>query len=122
VKTGDIITVTVSSGPETVKVPPMIGQTQDQAQSTLTNAGLTLGNVDNEFSDRPEGTVINSDPEVGTPVGPKSPVNLVISRGPEPTPTPTATPTPTPEPTPTPTPAPTATPAPPTPTPTPTTP
>ncbi len=120
VKTGDIITVTVSSGPETVKVPPMIGQTQDQAQSTLTNAGLSLGTVGREFSEEPEGTVIDSSPPAGQDAAPGSPVNLVVSKGPEPTPTPTATPTPTPEPTPTPTPAPTATPAPATPAPTPT--
>jgi beta-lactam-binding protein with PASTA domain len=100
----------------------MIGQTLDQAQSTLTNAGLSLGTVGREFSEEPEGTVIDSSPPAGQDAAPGSPVNLVVSNGPEPTPTPTATPTPTPEPTPTPTPAPTATPAPPTPTPSPTTP
>jgi serine/threonine-protein kinase len=102
VSEGDRITVYVSGGEETVAVPALIGQTRNEANITLTQAGLRLGNVEEEFSDRVEGTVIRSNPTAGTEVPLDSQVDLVLSRGPEPTPTPAPTPPPTPPPTPTP--------------------
>jgi serine/threonine-protein kinase len=107
VSEGDTITVFVSGGEETVPVPGLIGQTRNEANITLTQAGLRLGNVEEEFSDRPVGTVIRSDPAAGIEVPLDSQVDLVLSRGPEPTPTPAPTPPPTPTPPPpTPTPEP----------------
>jgi serine/threonine-protein kinase len=108
VSEGDTIRVYVSGGEETVAVPALIGQTRQEANITLTQAGLRLGNVQEEFSDRPEGTVIRTNPAAGVEVPLDSQVDIVLSRGPEPTPTPvpTSPPTPTPPP-PTPTPAPT---------------
>jgi eukaryotic-like serine/threonine-protein kinase len=111
VREGDRITVFVSTGEETVEVPTLVGQTRNEANITLTQADLRLGAVDDEFSDRPEGTVIRSNPAAGTTVDTGSQVDIVLSRGPEPTPTPPPTPPPTPTPPPpTPTPAPTPTP------------
>jgi serine/threonine-protein kinase len=107
VREGDEITVFVSSGEETVPVPSLIGQTRNEANITLTQAGLRLGNVEEEFSDRPVGTVIRSNPTAGTEVPLDEQVDLVLSRGPEPTPTPAPTPPPTPTPPP-PTPEPTS--------------
>jgi serine/threonine protein kinase len=110
VSEGDTITVFVSTGQETTEVPVLVGQTSAQAQAVLASADLVLGAVDDEFSDRPEGTVIRSDPAAGTTVDVGSQVDLVLSRGPQPTPTPAPTPPPTPTPpppTPPPTPAPT---------------
>jgi serine/threonine-protein kinase len=108
VREGDTITVFVSSGEETVPVPSLNGQTRNEANITLTQAGLRLGNVEEEFSDNvPEGTVIRSSPAAGIEVPLDSQVDLVLSRGPEPTPTPAPTPPPTPTPPPpTPTPEP----------------
>jgi eukaryotic-like serine/threonine-protein kinase len=114
---GSSVTVFVSSGEETVAVPRLRGQTEEQARATLESAQLQLGAISREFDpDVPEGAVIRSDPAEGVerPVGDQ--VDLVISRGPEPTPTPSPTPVPTPTPTPVPTPTPTLVP---TPTPTP---
>jgi serine/threonine-protein kinase len=106
VREGDTITVYVSGGEETTQVPALVGQTRNEANITLTQAGLRLGSVEEEFSDLPEGTVIRSDPAQGTDVPLDSQVNLVLSRGPEPTPTPAPTPPPTPTPVPpTPTPS-----------------
>lgn len=108
VREGDTITVFVSGGEETVAVPALVGQTRNEANITLTQAGLRLGSVEEEFSDRPAGTVIRSSPATGTEVPLDSQVDLVLSRGPEPTPTPAPTPPPTPTPPPpTPTPEPT---------------
>ena len=112
---GDSIVFTVSSGPETVPVPRLIGQTEQQAVDTLRSVGLEVGSVSHEASAQPEGRVIASDPGEGIDVPAGSQIDLVISNGPTPEP---ATPTPVPA-TPTPVP-PTPTPVPPTPTPAPT--
>jgi eukaryotic-like serine/threonine-protein kinase len=111
VSRGDSIVFTVSSGPETVPVPRLIGQTEAQAIATLHAVGLEEGNVTHRPDAAPEGRVISSDPGEGIDVPGGSQVDLVLSSGPTPKPA-----TPTPEP-PTPTPAPpTPTPAAPTPT------
>jgi serine/threonine-protein kinase len=118
VSEGETVTFTVSSGEDTVPVPNLIGQTEDQAVATLSAAGLNLGQVDSEFSDaQPQGRVIRSTPGAGVDWPRGDQVDIVLSRGPAPTPTPEP-PTPTPQPA-TPTPAP-PTPAPATPTPAPT--
>lgn len=112
---GDSVDILVSSGADTVQVPNLVGQTEDQAQTTLQARGLELGSVTREpSSDQPDGRVLRSNPVAGVdwPVGDQ--VDIVLSSGPtpSPTPSPTPTPTPTPVPTPTPTPVPTDTPAP----------
>ena len=107
---GESIVFTVSSGPETVPVPRLIGQTEQQAVDTLRAVGLEVGNVTHRPDAAPEGRVISSDPGEGIDVPSGSQVDLVLSSGPTPepaTPTPQpATPTPVP-PTPTPVPTPT---------------
>ena len=107
VSEGDEITFTVSSGVETVPVPGLIGQTEDQAIATLHSVGLEIGNVSSEPDASPEGRVIQSNPGQGIEVPIGDQVDIVLSRGPTPEP---ATPTPQPA---------TPTPAPPTPSPTP---
>jgi eukaryotic-like serine/threonine-protein kinase len=114
VSSGDSIVFTVSSGPDTVAVPRLIGQTEQQAVDTLRAAGLEVGSVSHEPNAAQEGRVIASNPGEGIDVAKGSQVDLVLSSGPTPEP---ATPTPAPA-TPTPVP-PTPTPAPATPTPTP---
>jgi hypothetical protein len=97
---GGTVKVWVSSGTEQVAVPNLFGQTRTEANSTLTTAGLVLGRVDEEPSDRPQGTVISSQPTAGVKVGKGSQVDIVLSSGPTPSPTPSPTPVPTPSPTP----------------------
>jgi hypothetical protein len=111
VSPGNEITFTVSSGPSTVPVPRLIGQTEDQAIATLESVGLQEGNVTHEANAAPEGRVIATDPLEGVDWPAGGQVDLVLSSGPTPapaTPTPApATPTPppvTPPPSPTPTP------------------
>jgi serine/threonine-protein kinase len=107
VSSGDSIVFTVSSGPKTVPVPRLIGQTEQQAIDTLRSVGLEVGNVSHEANAAPEGRVIATDPSEGVDWPEGGQVDLVLSSGPTPPP---ATPTPQP---------PTPTPVPPTPTPTP---
>jgi serine/threonine protein kinase len=96
VKRGDTITVHVSSGQEKVKVPSLIGQTREEARSTLVAAGLTLGSVSQENSAAEAGTVIRTDPAAGVDWPKGGQVNIVLSLGPTPSPTPSPTPVATP--------------------------
>jgi len=78
------VEVFVSSGPEEFPVPPVVGQTREEAERLITEAGLTVGQVtqraDANFA---EGIVIEQSPSVGVRVGAGAPVNLVVSTGPE---------------------------------------
>jgi beta-lactam-binding protein with PASTA domain len=64
---GSTVTVTVSSGPPTVLVPNVFGDTVSQATTVLQNAGL---NVD-QVNGNPNGTVRSTNPAIGStvPVG-----------------------------------------------------
>jgi serine/threonine-protein kinase len=84
VEEGSVVEVYISSGPEEVPVPPVIGETRAEAERLITEAGLTVGRVteraDATFA---EGIVIEQDPSQGVRVGIEAPVNLVVSTGPE---------------------------------------
>ncbi len=67
-----------------VPVPSIIGQTQADATTTLTAAGLSLAISEQQFSESaPKDTVISSDPEPGGQVAEGGTVDAVISKGPE---------------------------------------
>jgi serine/threonine-protein kinase len=81
---GDTITLTVSAGPRQVPVPDLVGRTEEEARSTLDDAGLQLGEVTEEQSDDvEEGLVISQAPEAGEEVNARSRVDIVVSAGPE---------------------------------------
>jgi serine/threonine-protein kinase len=81
---GSTVEVFVSQGPEEFAVPPLVGQTLDDARSMLEEAGLTLGTVtERPDPDRAEGIVIEQNPAAGVEVGSGAPVNVVVSSGPE---------------------------------------
>jgi serine/threonine-protein kinase len=107
VHAGQTVHIVVSSGTEQVLVPVLIGQTRDEANTTLQAAGLVLGGVSSAPSDHPAGEVISTFPTAGTSVGKGSQVDLTLSSGPTPSPSPSPTPVPTPTPAPTDTPPPT---------------
>ena len=66
-----------------VEVPTVVGLTQQEAQRAVTTAGLTVGTVTKAVSTTiPEGGVISSTPNAGTPVNPGSVVALQVSSGP----------------------------------------
>jgi serine/threonine-protein kinase len=77
------ITVYVSSGKNTVKVPgTLIGLTESEATAALMEAKLTLGSITQANSATiPAGTVIETDPVANADVAEGSVVNLVISNG-----------------------------------------
>ncbi|MFF9620779.1 Stk1 family PASTA domain-containing Ser/Thr kinase [Streptomyces griseosporeus] len=76
------VTLTVSRGPETVKVPDLQGYRLDKARSVLKDSGLEPGMVTREFSeDVPKGFVIDSDPPAGTERHADSAIALTVSKG-----------------------------------------
>ncbi|WP_340380688.1 Stk1 family PASTA domain-containing Ser/Thr kinase [Streptomyces sp. SS7] len=78
----DSVTLTVSDGPQTVKVPDVTGSRLDKAKGLLTSDGLEPGQVTEEFSDDViKGFVISTSPEAGTERRAGSAVSIVVSKG-----------------------------------------
>jgi len=76
------VTLTVSKGPQTVRVPAVAGRTLATARQELKDAGLVAGTVSKAFSDDvPNGQVISTDPAGGTDHAPETPVAITVSRG-----------------------------------------
>ncbi len=86
---GSRVTVLVSTGPGQITVPDVVGQDQATALRQLLAAGFKAENINfgRDFSDeRPEGTVIQSEPAAGTSVKKGSTISVIISAGPQPPP------------------------------------
>ncbi len=82
IRKNDSVTLTVSDGPQTVRVPDVTGLTQAEALKGLTAAGLEPGVVTSEFDGSvAKGTVIRTTPAVGTSRRAGSAVALVVSKG-----------------------------------------
>jgi serine/threonine-protein kinase len=96
VRPGFGVTLTVSSGPETVGVPDLICQDFDSAQAEVESAGLDFVPTGTRTTDEcPPGTVAEQNPAPGTEVERGS--NVRVKEAVAPVPTPTITlPTPTP--------------------------
>ncbi|MFF7380108.1 Stk1 family PASTA domain-containing Ser/Thr kinase [Streptomyces massasporeus] len=82
IRGNDAVGITVSDGPETVRVPALAGRQLDKARSLLKEDGLEPGMVTREFSeDVPRGSVITARPADGTKVRAGTGVALVVSKG-----------------------------------------
>lgn len=91
VNKGSTVTLTVSSGPNSVTVPSVAGLSQTNAANVLGNRGLTLNGTTPQASTQYQaGVVIGSEPGAGAPVPPNSGVTLIVSTGPPPTTTTTS--------------------------------
>jgi eukaryotic-like serine/threonine-protein kinase len=75
------VDLTVSKGKETVPVPSVLGKSQADAVSTLTNAGL-VARVFSVPSSKPVDTVTGQDPQPGNTVVKGSKVRVNVSSGP----------------------------------------
>src|SRR6202023_2744786 len=81
---GSPVNLIISSGPQMVTVPNVEGLTQDAATTAITAAKLAGGTVTQQTSNTvATGKAISQDPASGSSVAPGSPVNLVISSGPQ---------------------------------------
>ncbi|MFF4654217.1 Stk1 family PASTA domain-containing Ser/Thr kinase [Streptomyces sp. NPDC001381] len=78
----DSVTLTVSNGPQTVKVPDLTGSRLDKAKELLKSDGLEPGLVTEEFSsDVIKGFVVSTSPEAGVERRAGSAVAIVVSKG-----------------------------------------
>ncbi|WKR21943.1 Stk1 family PASTA domain-containing Ser/Thr kinase [Actinomyces israelii] len=76
------VTAVVSRGVEQKKVPDVAGKTQDEATKAITDAGLTVGPITQEYSGTVEsGRVVSTDPKAGTSINHSSAVAIAVSRG-----------------------------------------
>jgi len=84
IEKGTLVTVTVSSGPELVAVPNVVGQPQDSAKAALQSAGFNVV-VKQQTDDKvPTGNVISVSPAVGTKLAKDATVTMTVSSGPPP--------------------------------------
>lgn len=82
IRDNDPVTLTLSDGPETVKVPDLEGYRLDKARAVLKQSGLEPGMVTRAFSqDVPKGFVISSDPAGGIERRAGSAIALTVSKG-----------------------------------------
>jgi eukaryotic-like serine/threonine-protein kinase len=69
-------------GPEQVAVPDVVGADQAAATSALQRAGFTTQTKRQSSGERPEGTVIKTDPAAGAKADKGSSVTMTVSSGP----------------------------------------
>ncbi|HIW92713.1 MAG TPA: Stk1 family PASTA domain-containing Ser/Thr kinase [Candidatus Corynebacterium avicola] len=80
VDTGTEVTIQLSKGAEPVTVPDVSGMSEDQARRAIERAGLTVGEVTENFDEDVDGgDAIGTDVDAGKEIPGKSPVTLVLS-------------------------------------------
>ena len=85
VRKGRLILVTVSRGEEPIRMVDFSELTLDQARTIINRHGMRLGQIAEQYHDRvPKGYVCGQYPEAGETFRRSDPINLVISRGPQP--------------------------------------
>jgi len=79
------VIIVVSTGPATLVVPDVVGQSAGAASATLTAAGFKVSEVDQASATVAAGKVISTNPDAGIGVAPGSKITIVVSTGPAPT-------------------------------------
>ncbi|MBQ6361634.1 MAG: Stk1 family PASTA domain-containing Ser/Thr kinase [Lachnospiraceae bacterium] len=80
------VSFTVSSGSEQVEVPNLIYMSLSEAKSALSEAGLDVGDVDEDYSEESDrDVVISQSKKGGSKVKKGSSIDIVIGKGPKPT-------------------------------------
>jgi serine/threonine-protein kinase len=76
------VALVIGGGPNTIALPDVIGRPQADAISRLTGAGFT-GSISTDQVDslEPEGTVVQTDPAVGSQAAPDVAIRLSVSTG-----------------------------------------
>ncbi|WP_229711303.1 Stk1 family PASTA domain-containing Ser/Thr kinase [Pectinatus frisingensis] len=83
VKEDRLVTIYVSKGGEKISVPDVTGLTKEEAANQLSKAGLKVGDISEEFSDKPAGTVLRQSPNAGDKLEKGKSVDLIVSKGQE---------------------------------------
>ena len=79
VEVGSTVTIVVSSGPEQVTVPDVVGDSLGEARSALEGEGLNVDVVREESGDAEPGTVLGQDPAGGTEVDEGATVTITVA-------------------------------------------
>jgi beta-lactam-binding protein with PASTA domain len=79
---GETVTLVVSSGPEEVQVPDVVGKDRDAATEALNAAGLRPTFTERETPDEDPGTVLEQTPKAGEKAPKDSEVKLVVAKQP----------------------------------------
>lgn len=77
------VVLTVSKGADTVKMPSLVGKTQNQAENEVKKAGLKVGSIKEEFSyEHEKGRVTKQWPsEAGSELPPNTEITFYVSTG-----------------------------------------
>ncbi|MGW4241272.1 Stk1 family PASTA domain-containing Ser/Thr kinase [Nocardia sp. NPDC004722] len=75
------VTITLGSGPDKVRVPDVVGQSIDVAQSTLSDTAGFQVTVQEVPNNQPKGTVIATNPAAGTNADKGSTITVQVSSG-----------------------------------------
>lgn len=81
-ETGATVTIVVSTGPERVDVPNVVGRKQADANTILQDAGFTVATTEQETQDAEPGTVLTQTPAAGSRARRGSRVSLVVAAEP----------------------------------------
>jgi beta-lactam-binding protein with PASTA domain/predicted Ser/Thr protein kinase len=87
---GSKVTIVVSSGPATVGVPDVSGQSAGTASATIIAAGFKVTESQQSSDSVLAGKVIGTNPDAGVSVAPGTTIRIIVSTGPAPTTTTTS--------------------------------
>ncbi|HWV87198.1 MAG TPA: PASTA domain-containing protein [Capillimicrobium sp.] len=76
---GSRVTLVVSSGPEQVEVPTVVGLSRDEARDTLEAAGFVVRTEQQEDENAEEDTVLSQDPAAGTQLARGETVTVTVA-------------------------------------------
>jgi eukaryotic-like serine/threonine-protein kinase len=76
------VDIQVSSGPATIKVPDVTGQSEASAAANLAAMGFVVATANQSSTTVPAGQVIGTNPSAGIQVAPKSTITIIVSTGP----------------------------------------
>jgi beta-lactam-binding protein with PASTA domain/predicted Ser/Thr protein kinase len=81
---GSEVIITISKGPQLIKIPDVAGQKEADAKATLQALGFQTPTTTEDFSTSvKKGDVIRTDPPIGSEAPKGSDVTLVVSKGPK---------------------------------------
>ncbi|MBQ7478443.1 MAG: PASTA domain-containing protein, partial [Selenomonadaceae bacterium] len=81
VKSERLVTINVSKGGENLEMPDVKGLSRSAAENRLTKMGLNIGSLYEKYSEEEAGTVISTDPPIGSKINKGTTVDLTISKG-----------------------------------------
>ncbi len=78
---GDTVLVTISQGTGQIPVPRLSGMTLEEAESTITAQGFTVGDVETIISELMRGTIVGQNPQGGENAMIGSSIDMQVSGG-----------------------------------------